>query len=981
MFHANRARQGAANPISGGTSPTAARGSGVRSRLLVVLAVLTLLGGIHVGTAAAAIQAAHSPQPEPSTSATTGPPERVVEPNQTAQPAQTPDQAPSRSARVEAELILHPTNATAAPGEGKDYTATLLVRLGRYQFPWNVTGLTRFEIDDPDGCTKVRGTVSCSAGRPGSHTVTGTLPARAIPLVNFQVQGTATLEVTQPEPDHLVLKPRDTTIVLGESVTYTARAVGYDNNDLGVVTGQTDFSMRLPYQPPTACEGATCTPTEVGDHTVTGVLNDKPKVTGTATLHVIRPPPHHLLLEPIDKTIELGSGQRYTAQAVAANGMPLRDVTGQTQFSLRRLQDQSPTACQGAICTPAQKGDYTVTGRFTFGDRTVEGTATLHIIKPPHHLLLEPIEQTIELGLGQKYRAYAVAEDGEVLGEVTDRTDFAITPSGGCQEATCTPTQLGDHTVTGILKDRPSIRGTATLHVRPKQPDHLELDPKEKTIELGGKVAYAARAFAKSNKDLGDVTGQTVFTISRDGQPEGQPSQACPEATCTPTEVGDYTVTGVLNDKPTVTGTAKLHVKPKPDHLPKQPSISSVTPGSTFPGLAVEVGGNTGSCNRAGTLTLRGMPREASVNVTGDEHGDFVVRFTVPMGTFPNAYKLELTVDCNGQFQRAGGELTVINLAPVAVNDAATTTQDTPVAIAVTANDRNPDPDTGYQLVVAEHGSPANGTIQVQPDGVIIYTPSAGFLGQDQFQYGLCDNVINAAGTADCGIATVTVTVNRATSTTTPTGPSDGGSSGGMSSSGGPPCVPSAGDVRQHLQVTPVKGPGGTKLRITATVDPKLAACRLRLLLSGTPLGPDLPVASDGSIATHVPVPPDAIPGSSVLRLATTSGQVLDQTSFEILPALLRRWWERDPYRLLLGVGAVLGGALARAALRRIRRLLQEHDQNQQDQGRRHGLRADPHTRPHELTVAPDLDDRPTRVVRLQPHGDAGALTLQEVPG
>jgi hypothetical protein len=30
------------------------------------------------------------------------------------------------------------------------------------------------------------------------------------------------------------------------------------------------------------------------------------------------------------------------------------------------------------------------------------------------------------------------------------------------------------------------------------------------------------------------------------------------------------------------------------------------------------------------------------------------------------------------------------------------------------------------------------------------------------------------------------------------------------------------------------------------------------------------------------------------------------------------------------------------------------------------------------VTVVPDLDDRPTRVVRLQPHGDAGALTLQE---
>ncbi len=146
-------------------------------------------------------------------------------------------------------------------------------------------------------------------------------------------------------------------------------------------------------------------------------------------------------------------------------------------------------------------------------------------------------------------------------------------------------------------------------------------------------------------------------------------------------------------------------------------------------------------------------------------------------------------------------------------------------------------------------------------------------------------------------------------------------------------------------------------------------------------MGPDLSVGSDGSISAQLPVPTDAIPGGSVLRLATTGGQVLDQTSFEILPALLRRWWQRDPYRLLLGVGALLAGALARAAIRRIRRLLQEHDQDEHDQARQHGLRAEPHTRPPEVTVEPDTEDRPTLIVRLQPHGDAGALTLQEVPG
>jgi hypothetical protein len=491
---------------------------------------------------------------------------------------------------VEAELLLDPTNATAAPGEGKDYSATLLVRLGRYQFPWNVTGLTRFEIDDPDGCTNVGGTVSCSARRPGSHTVTGTLPARAIPLVNYQLQGTATLEVTQPDaPDHLVLEPRDTTIVVGESVTYTARAIGHDNNDLGVVTGQTDFSMRLPHQPPTACQGATCTPTEVGHYTVTGVLKDQPKVTGTATLHVIRPPPHHLLLEPSEQTIELGLGQTYRAYAVAEDGEVLGEVTDRTGFAITRSG-----GCQEATCTPTQLGDHTVTG--ILKDRpSVRGTATLHVgPTQPDHLELDPKEKAIELGGAVTYTARAFAKEHD-LGAVTGQTDFTINlkgqPPTACQRATCTPAQKGDYTITGALKDQPAVKGTVILHVeQPPElvPDHLVLEPGEKTIESGGDASYTARAVAKDNKDLGGVTGQTVFTIRRDGQPEGQPSQACPEATCTPTEVGDYTVTGVVNDKPTVTGTAKLHVKPKPDRLPKQPSISSVTPGSTFPGSAVE---------------------------------------------------------------------------------------------------------------------------------------------------------------------------------------------------------------------------------------------------------------------------------------------------------------------------------------------------------------------------------------------------------
>jgi hypothetical protein len=811
-----------------------------------------------------------------------------------------------------------------------------------------------------------------------SRTSTIGLPQRLVQTTQT-MQANKTREQPPRIPAHamvyLQLDPNPALIASGEPKAYTAIAIirvgprqpsiaknpdtySYSRD----VTRWTSFRITQSG----SCDGATCTPTNAGKHLVTGTFPPWPqwpyRIHATAVLYV-DPVVDHLVLKPDPETIPLGRGVTYTARAADKDNKELGEVTGQTVFSISKDGKPSGT-CKEATCTPDTDGDHLVTGTFTQDDR-VQGTAVLHVTKPPHHLRLDPVEQTIKLGGSVDYQAFAVAEDNKDLGEVTEQTDFTINlqgqPPTACQGATCTPTEEGDYTVTGrlTLGDR-TVEGTAVLHVI-RLPDHLELKPNPATIELGHSQTYTAHAFAKT-KDLGEVTEQTDFTINL----QGQPPTACQGATCTPTEEGDYTVTGrlTLGDR-TVEGTAVVQV------TGRQPSISSVTPGSTFPGMAVEIRGNTDSCNRAGTLTFHGIPGEASMNVTADERGDFVARFTVPTGTFPNNYKLELTVDCHGQLQRADGDLTVINLAPVAVDDSASTAQDTPVAIAVTANDRDPDPGNGYQTLVVQGSSPPNGTIQVQPDGIIVYTPRTGFLGQDQFQYSLCDNVINAAGQADCGIATVTVTVNPGPPTTT-TGPP-----GTMPPTSGPPttsspCAPSAGDLRQHLQVTPIKGPGRTKLRITATVDRKLATCPLRLLLGGAPLGRDLSVGSDGSIAAQVPVPSDAIPGSSVLRLATTGGQILDQTSFEILPTLLRRWWQRLP--LPVGVGAFLGGALVRAAIRRLRRARRRL--------RKPALRAEPHARPSEVTVEPDSEDRPTRVVRLEPHGDAGALTLQEeVPG
>jgi hypothetical protein len=365
--------------------------------------------------------------------------------------------------------------------------------------------------------------------------------------------------------------------------------------------------------------------------------------------------------------------------------------------------------------------------------------------------------------------------------------------------------------------------------------------------------------------------------------------------------------------------------------------------------MSVEVGGNTGSCKRTGTLTFHGQTGDVSVKVTANRQGIFVARVTIPKGTFPNAYQLELTVDCNGQLQRAQGDLSVVNIAPVAAEDSARTIQDTPVSIPVTDNDRNPDPDIGYPTRVLVSSTPSHGTAEAQTDQTIIYTPEQGFIGQDRFQYSFCDDIINAAGQPDCGTATVTVTVTDARA-----------------------CLSSPGSI-SSIKVNPSKGPGGMTLGITATVDRKLAACPFRLLLGGTPLPPDVRAGPDGSITAERGVPNDAKPGPSPVRLATMSAQTLAETPFQIVPPGLSLL-----VKLIIGAGALLAGALARAALRRWRPSQEKRARHELDPPPE-DIRAEPHTRLVEVAVEPDRDATRTFTVRLEPHHDPGTRTVQEM--
>ncbi|OGO45246.1 MAG: hypothetical protein A2W37_13100 [Chloroflexi bacterium RBG_16_63_12] len=151
------------------------------------------------------------------------------------------------------------------------------------------------------------------------------------------------------------------------------------------------------------------------------------------------------------------------------------------------------------------------------------------------------------------------------------------------------------------------------------------------------------------------------------------------------------------------------------------------------------------------TLTITSVTQGVHGAVTTD---GMTVTYT-PTADFCGSDTFTYTVsDGQGGTDMATVDVTVtcVNDAPVANDDAATTTENTAVVVAVLANDTDVD---GDALTVASVTQGTNGSVTT--DGTTVtYTPNAGFTGTDTFAYTVGD------GNGGTDTATVTITVNPA---------------------------------------------------------------------------------------------------------------------------------------------------------------------------------------------------------------------------
>ncbi|MEP0870270.1 tandem-95 repeat protein, partial [Trichocoleus desertorum AS-A10] len=150
------------------------------------------------------------------------------------------------------------------------------------------------------------------------------------------------------------------------------------------------------------------------------------------------------------------------------------------------------------------------------------------------------------------------------------------------------------------------------------------------------------------------------------------------------------------------------------------------------------------------TLLVTGVGRQPSNGTITSNNGAFTYNPTARFfGTDSFTY---LVSDGKGGTATATVNLTVnlVNLDPVANNDALTINEDTPGTVNPLANDSDPD---GNPLTLVSFGQPSKGTV-TNNNGTLTYTPNANTSGNDSFTYVVSDG---RTGTAT---ATVNITVN-----------------------------------------------------------------------------------------------------------------------------------------------------------------------------------------------------------------------------
>jgi gliding motility-associated-like protein len=175
-----------------------------------------------------------------------------------------------------------------------------------------------------------------------------------------------------------------------------------------------------------------------------------------------------------------------------------------------------------------------------------------------------------------------------------------------------------------------------------------------------------------------------------------------------------------------------------------------------------DIHGNISTCSQSVTVTDIEKPTltcPATIYAHTDRGSDFA---TVDLGLpqtddncgiattsndAPAKFQIGTTIvtwtvtDIHGNSESCTQDVNVAPVIPIAIDDFDTTHMDVPLAINFLANDQNPG---GNGLNTTFCGGPDHGTMRMEGDSLLVYTPNDGYKGIDQIRYTLYDPMLKA---------------------------------------------------------------------------------------------------------------------------------------------------------------------------------------------------------------------------------------------
>jgi uncharacterized repeat protein (TIGR01451 family)/CSLREA domain-containing protein len=294
-------------------------------------------------------------------------------------------------------------------------------------------------------------------------------------------------------------------------------------------------------------------------------------------------------------------------------------------------------------------------------------------------------------------------------------------------------------TSTEVITPQIGLVGMTVLNVAPVAEDDIDSTDEDVTLEIG----------VLDNDD--DLNGDSL-SVSAVGMPAyGDVTTNGVTVTYTPTNrLASYNVvfTYTISDA-VLTDTATVMIAVTADNdAPAAMDDSDSTTEETA--VIVDVLENDRDPDASATLFVSavGTPEFGGATTNGvtvtytptNQMANYssVFTYTVSDGSLTDTATVTITVSAD-------------NDAPIAFNDAVSTPEDTPLAIAVLDNDIDPE---GLSLTVVAVTTPASGETYID-DNTVTYTPTLNFTGTDVFTYTISD----IGGLTDTATVSVAVAV------------------------------------------------------------------------------------------------------------------------------------------------------------------------------------------------------------------------------